>query len=270
MRKILIYLSVIFTPLAHAELTDFKVATWNLQGSSAQTESKWNINVRQLISGAGAVNILAIQEAGSPPSTAQDTGRVITAGVPVRELTWNLSTNSRPQTVFIYFASLDIFAGRVNLAIVSDRRADDVIILPAIRSTGRPLLGVRFGNDAFFTTHALASRNNDAADLVGEVFDFFRTSRDPVRQATNWMVLGDFNRSPSSLEADLPPPVRIHTQIFSPDAPTQSSGGTLDYAITGNSVAFIPPNLRSSILYGNRRTQASSDHFPVGVFFNSR
>ncbi|KFD82708.1 cytolethal distending toxin subunit B [Vibrio cholerae] len=261
---------MLFAPLVHADLGDFKVATWNLQGSSAQTENKWNINVRQLISGAGAVNILAVQEAGSPPVTAQDTGRVITAGVPVREFTWNLSTNSRPQTVFIYFASLDVFAGRVNMAIVSDRRADDVIVIPAVRDTGRPLLGVRFANDAFFTTHALASRNNDAADLVEEVFDFFRTSRDPIMQAVNWMIMGDFNRSPSSLEAELPVSVRSNTRIFSPEAPTQSSGGTLDYAITGNSIAFLPPNLRASVLYGNRRTQASSDHFPVGVFFNSR
>lgn len=57
---------MVFAPLVQADLSDFKVATWNLQGSSARTENKWNINVRQLISGAGAVNILATQEAGSP------------------------------------------------------------------------------------------------------------------------------------------------------------------------------------------------------------
>lgn len=87
---------------AFADLTDFKVATWNLQGASARTENKWNVNIRQLISGENAVDILAVQEAGSPPGTATDTGRVISSpGIPVRELIWNLSTNSRPERVFI-------------------------------------------------------------------------------------------------------------------------------------------------------------------------
>ncbi len=104
MKKYIISLIVFLSFYAQADLTDFRVATWNLQGASATTESKWNINVRQLISGENAVDILAVQEAGSPPSTAVDTGRVIPSpGIPVRELIWNLSTNSRPQQVYIFF-----------------------------------------------------------------------------------------------------------------------------------------------------------------------
>lgn len=122
----------------------------NLQGASATTESKWNINVRQLISGENAVDILAVQEAGSPPSTAVDTGRVIPSPcIPVRELIWNLSTNSRPQQVYIYFSAVDAFGGRVNLALVSNRQADEVFVLRPVRQGGRPLLGIRIGNDAF-------------------------------------------------------------------------------------------------------------------------
>lgn len=77
MKKYIISLIVFLSFYAQADLTDFRVATWILQGASATTESKWNINVRQLISGENAVDILAVQEAGSPPSTAVDTGRVI-------------------------------------------------------------------------------------------------------------------------------------------------------------------------------------------------
>ncbi|EDR5179067.1 cytolethal distending toxin subunit B family protein, partial [Salmonella enterica] len=85
------FLLLVVSISAHADLTDFKAATWNLQGASARSENKWNVNIRQLISGENAVDILAVQEAGSPPGTASDTGRIIQSpGIPVRELTWNL------------------------------------------------------------------------------------------------------------------------------------------------------------------------------------
>ena len=57
---------------------DYKFATWNLQGSSAAIESKWNISVRQIISGENPADILAIQEAGNLPNSAQATGRTFT------------------------------------------------------------------------------------------------------------------------------------------------------------------------------------------------
>ncbi|EAA0700322.1 cytolethal distending toxin subunit B family protein [Salmonella enterica] len=266
MKKNLIFLMVFLSLYARADLTDFRVATWNLQGASAATENKWNINVRQLISGENAVDILAVQEAGSPPSSAVDTGRVIPSpGIPVRELTWNLSTNSRPQQVFIYFSPVDAFGGRVNLALVSNQRADEVFVLSPVRQGGRPLLGIRIGTDAFFTAHAIAMRNNDAPALVEEVYSFFRDSRDPLHQAINWMVLGDFNREPAELERNLTVPVRRAAEIFSPGAATQTSQRTLDYAVAGNSIAFRPVPLQAGIVYGARRTQISSDHYPVGV-----
>ncbi|EFA8762867.1 cytolethal distending toxin type III/V nuclease subunit CdtB, partial [Escherichia coli] len=186
-------------------------------------------------------------------------------GIPVRELIWNLSTNSRPQQVYIYFSAVDAFGGRVNLALVSNRQADEVFVLRPVRQGGRPLLGIRIGNDAFFTAHAIATRNNDAPALVEEVYSFFRDSRDPVHQAINWMILGDFNREPDDLEVNLTVPVRNASEIIFPAAPTQTSQRTLDYAVAGNAVAFRPFPLQAGIVYGARRTQMSSDHYPVGV-----
>lgn len=61
--------------LAFANLENFNVDTWNLQGSSAATESKWSVSVRQLVSGANPLDILMIQEAGTLPRTATPTGR---------------------------------------------------------------------------------------------------------------------------------------------------------------------------------------------------
>lgn len=252
---------------AYAALTDYKVATWNLQGSSAQSESKWNVNVRQMISGAGAVDVLMIQEAGSAPATSIDTGRVINSpGIPIRELTWNLGSNSRPQQVFIYFAQVDVFAGRVNLAIVSQRRADEVIVLPPPSTASRPIIGIRIGADAFFTVHALANRGVDSPAIINSVFNFFRNSHRPEIQATNWMIGGDFNRDPDTLRRAIETPARNNTVILSPSDPTQRSGGVLDYAVVGNAIAFTPPTLRAGLLFGERATQISSDHYPVGFF----
>ncbi|HBZ9867574.1 TPA: cytolethal distending toxin subunit B family protein [Salmonella enterica subsp. houtenae] len=267
MKKVLIALLACFPLSGQADLSDFKVATWNLQGSSSRTESKWNINVRQMISGEGAVDILMVQEAGSPPESASETDRVIISpGIPVREFTWNLGSNSRPQQVFIYFAQIDVFAGRVNMAIVSNRRADDVIVLPGPTTVSRPVIGIRIGNDAFFTAHALASRGVDAPAIIENVYAHFRNNPRPEFQAVNWMIAGDFNRAPDTLRQMLERPARNNSAILAPEVPTQRSGGILDYAVVGNAVAFIPPPLRAGVQFGLRRTQISSDHYPVGFF----
>lgn len=66
-----------YISFACANISDYKVMTWNLQGSSASTESKWNVNVRQLLSGTAGVDILMVQEAGAVPTSAVPTGRHI-------------------------------------------------------------------------------------------------------------------------------------------------------------------------------------------------
>ncbi|MEJ7138214.1 cytolethal distending toxin subunit B family protein [Amphibiibacter pelophylacis] len=255
---------------AHADPKDFRTATWNLQGASASTESKWNVNVRQLVSGAEAVDILAVQEAGQPPFNAVDTGRVLGRGTPVRELRWTLGTlrgASDPGTLFIYFADIDTGARRVNLALVSNRQADDVFVVPPSTTVSRPVLGIRIGNDAFLSGHALASGGPDAEAMVESVHDFFQNHPNPQWQATNWMLLADFNRPPGRLRAELEAPARNHTRVLDPGAPTQRQGNTLDYAVLGNAVGVIPDGLAASLTPSRRRTtQLSSDHFPV--FFN--
>ncbi|EFP2895341.1 cytolethal distending toxin subunit B family protein, partial [Campylobacter jejuni] len=50
MKKIL--LIILSINLSFASLEDYNAGTWNLQGSSASTESKWNISIRQLVTGS--------------------------------------------------------------------------------------------------------------------------------------------------------------------------------------------------------------------------
>ena len=263
--KKLLFLLMILPGISFADLSDFKVATWNLQGSNAPTENKWNTHVRQLVTGSGAVDILMVQEAGAVPASATLTEREFsTPGIPMNEYIWNTGTNSRPQELFIDFSRVDAFANRVNLAIVSNRRADEVIVLPPPTVVSRPIIGIRIGNDVFFSTHALANRGVDSGAIVNSVFEFFNRQTDPIRQAANWMIAGDFNRSPATLFSTLEPGIRNHVNIIAPPDPTQASGGVLDYAVVGNSVSFVLPLLRASLLFGLLRGQIASDHFPVG------
>lgn len=261
--------AVLFSLSSYANLSDFKVATWNLQGSSAVNESKWNINVRQLLSGEQGADILMVQEAGSLPSSAVRTSRVIQhGGTPVEEYTWNLGTQSRPNIVYIYYSRLDVGANRVNLAIVSRRQADEAFVVHSDSSVlqSRPAIGIRIGTDVFFTVHALSTGGSDAVSLIRNIFTAFLASE---RRGYSWMVVGDFNRAPVNLEAALrqEPAVSENTIIIAPTEPTHRSGNILDYAILHD--AHLPrrgqarERIGASLMLNQLRSQITSDHFPV-------
>ncbi len=251
---------IFIATLGFAKPEDYKIATWNLQGSSAITESKWNISVRQIISGENPADILAVQEAGNLPQTALPTGRSINqGGTIVTEHLWQLGSISRPFQVYIYYAQIDTGANRVNLAIVSRIKADEIIILPPPTVASRPLIGIRIGNDVFFNIHALANGGVDAPAIINSVFDRFRNMPN-----ITWMILGDFNRSPESLRGTLGLETRVRVTFLAPPAPTQRSGGTLDWAIVGNSARdLVRTTLVAVLMLANLRTHLVSDHFPV-------
>lgn len=105
MKKI-IFLILSFN-LLFGVLENYNSGTWNLQGASASTESKWNISIRQLVTGANPMDILAVQEAGVLPSTAIMTPRQVQpvgVGIPIHEYEWNLGSSSRPNSVYIYYS----------------------------------------------------------------------------------------------------------------------------------------------------------------------
>ncbi len=136
-----------------------------MQGSSASSEAKWSISIAQMFSGANGIDVLAIQEAGTLPATAEPTGRefrVFGTQVVVTEHVWNIGTRLRPDLIFIYYARTDLGGNRVNLAIASRRQADEVFLRPPPTTASRPMLGIRINNDAFFSIHALANGGADA------------------------------------------------------------------------------------------------------------
>lgn len=261
MKKILFCL-ILALSFVWADLEKFNVGTWNLQGSSASSESKWGISIRQLITGENALDVLMVQEAGVLPTTAMMTGRMVQpGGTPIHEYSWNLGTNSRPNSVFIYYSRVDVGANRVNLAIVSRVRADEVFVLPPPTTASRPIIGIRIGNDAFFSIHALARGGNDAGAIVTAVDEFFRN-----RPEINWMIAGDFNREPSTLLRLVDFDLANRVNIVFPPSFTQRSGGTLDYALTGSSArgrVYVSPALSAILMLASLRTHLVSDHFPV-------
>ncbi|WP_066389260.1 cytolethal distending toxin subunit B family protein [Helicobacter himalayensis] len=257
--------------LLFGKIEDYIIGTWNLQGSSASTENKWNVSVRQLITGDNPVDILMVQEAGSVPASARPTGRAIQpGGTPIQEYIWDLGTRSRPRMVYIYYANIDVGARRVNLAIVSGSQADEVFVISqntVAPNVSRPVIGIRVGNDAFFNIHALASGGGDATALVTAVHDNFLN-----RTNLNWIIAGDFNRDPASLLAGLDTRITNHTHIVTQNSATHFSGTganrILDYAVVGRSspdarARFAPPAITALLMATSVRSHLSSDHFPV-------
>lgn len=258
----------LFSLRVDANISDYKVMTWNLQGSSAAGESKWNISVRQLVTGMDGADILMVQEAGSVPATAVLTGRQIQpvgVGIPIDEYTWNLGTIRRPDTRYIYFSRVDVGANRVNLAIVSRQRAEQVFVIRPATVASRPVIGISLANDVFLTTHALAGGGPDAISIVSSVNSFFNN---PSLLGYSWFMAGDFNRAPRRLQNDLVVERLDRTvTIVAPQVATQSSGGILDYGIIVDRSPSAS-TLGATISFGNMASQLSSDHLPV--MFNSQ
>ncbi|EAP7571569.1 cytolethal distending toxin subunit B family protein [Salmonella enterica] len=249
-----------------AAVTDYRIVTWNLQGSSAASESKWNINVRQLVSGSDGADILMIQEAGSLPLTAVQTPRQVQPvgiGIPINEYTWNLGTTRRPDIRYIYYSRVDVGANRVNLAIVSRQQADNVFVIRPPTTISRPVIGIQIRNDVFLTTHSLASGGPDSAAIVRSVNMFFNQ---PRFNHLEWFLAGDLNRSPSRLENDLIlEGIDRDVTVVAPAVATQRSGGILDYGVISARAAFASA-LTCSLFLQRMRSQLSSDHLPVGFF----
>jgi len=228
-------------------LLDHTPLTYNMQGATTGNDNKWILDVAPL-----TVNhdVVALQEAGSPPSSAilveapEDTpeGRLT-------HWTWNAGTGSRPQIRHIYHLQTDPAGNRVNMAIVlRDNPADEVTTVPAGFPGARGALGIRLGGTWFYTFHGQAGNGNDGAPLL-------RTIAGRTPSPFIEVVLGDFNRDPATLT--LP----ANWTTYTTGQATQRSGGELDYMATNQIVRRVGPStneVRGRLLPGR-----SSDHFPV-------
>jgi len=233
--------------LAFAAPEDRVTGSWNMQGEMGGGESRWHTGGQQML--RDGVQVAALQEAGNaPPASSHWTHRVFpTPGV--TEHRWNIGTRDRPDNVYIYWG--DTGQQRNGLAILSRERAHDAAQL-AVNSpfNSRPMLGVQFGNDWYFTAHARAHGEhhaNDAEDIIETVR---QTMAD---RPEDWMVIADFNNNPGRM------PVRLQDHIIAANAPTQEGGGELDFAYT---------NTGNNNTVNAVRRGIDSDHFFVRYAVN--
>ncbi|MFE6699222.1 GDSL-type esterase/lipase family protein [Streptomyces sp. NPDC057718] len=236
---------LIATP-AVAAFEDVVSGSWNMQGGNngdgGTQENRWRTAVSQVIT-RDEVEVLALQEAGNePPASAVDTHRVFPAPG-VTEFRWNLGTTTRPNWVYVYFATQ--VQQRNGLAIVSREQATDAVQL-AVHSghNSRPIMGIQLGTNWFFSAHALSGGGVDAPEII-------RTAEVHVNQNTpgaRLAVLADFNRNPARM------PAAMQRNMVTSNAPTQQGGDELDWVYTSQG--------NNNSMAGTRRG-LNSDHFYV-------
>ncbi|MEU7192987.1 FG-GAP-like repeat-containing protein [Streptomyces xinghaiensis] len=204
---------------------------------------------------ARSAEIVALQEAGpTPPGEHIDDTRINpnapgNSGV-VRHHRWAVDERFE-----VYYLQTDpnggsYRGGRNNLAIVTQRPADEVAIVTNPNPDGRNALGVRFDDNWYFSYHALSSRRGpggrDAPAMLQEIAGFVNNQG----QNRTWTVLGDFNREPDSFFR----PAR--SWLYRTGLPTHQSGRELDYAVSSENIPDHPVR---------RLPGSSPDHYAVAL-----
>lgn len=247
---------------------ELRLATWNMQGTSANAESKWRTRLLQL---ARVNDLVVIQEAGTPPASAQLVTRLDVPDQfgsfhPVEQYLWQAGTLARPEIYQVYF--LDVQRLRVNLALVlrADIRVDIrevLVIADGVPESGslpgaRPALGVRLRRRAggatasameevtVYNFHALSGGGSNAPRMLREV---------SWHTDTPYVLLGDFNRDPAAGNWVSPQDLaRIHVANGNTH-PSTAAVSMLDYALVNGTTEPIAPGVVD--------TPGPSDHLPV-------
>ncbi|MFJ6167176.1 FG-GAP-like repeat-containing protein [Micromonospora orduensis] len=235
-------------PVSAAPMASTPLITWNMQGANSGGDSKWTTTVGAY---ARAAEIVALQEVGPTPPGTMVANYTFNAGAPgrsgyVQHNRWQFGLESYE----VYFLQTDAnggsyVGGRTNVALVTQRPADEVRVIP--NANGRNVLGVRFGDNWYFTFHgqSMGGAANDSAAMAQQIATSVNTV--PGR---HWTMLGDFNVAPRSFFAP------AGSYWYHPGTATQQSGGELDWALSsenlpGHPVMTVPGS--------------SSDHYAVAI-----
>lgn len=254
-----------------------RVATWNMQGSSETSDTKWRTQVLAL---ARNHDVVALQEAGVRPASARHVEDIIVtdqfgASHTVQHYVWEAGTTSRSEPYQLFF--FDVARLRVNLAILVAGDRDLDIVNPVVMSDGlpdaqgaptyRPAFGVELRRPGvsqesvtIFNFHAISGGGVNAPRMLREISWY---------TPTRFAVVGDFNRDPR--EPDPAFPARRGNWISPPDIAqlVQSSSAThpatdpqnmLDYAVTNGTTAVTPT--------GTVSEPGSSDHRAASFEFS--
>ncbi|HET6228512.1 MAG TPA: endonuclease/exonuclease/phosphatase family protein [Longimicrobiaceae bacterium] len=230
------------------------VTTWNMQGSNASTEVKWQTGVLNLMQSTypWRPDVICLQECGGAPPSGTllfSAPFMSPAGVAtsVEVYAWG-GTQSRP-AAWVAFHQWDILGNRVNLAIVTRQGVpapgDVVLAWPAGGPTWRPVLGLRTGGAMVFSCHAISPGGADAPGLVA--------AAQGATGALQWVVAGDFNRVPDAFA----PVGSVVCPATSPTYPATNPTSEYDFAIRSGAAAVNGAVLDLYL----------SDHLPVAYIF---
>ncbi|ARQ68497.1 hypothetical protein CAG99_06185 [Streptomyces marincola] len=247
--SLLSVVGVTASPASAAGLRLWPVITHNIQGAAAGDDSKWTTVV---MPHARAAEIVALQEAGPKPPGDHIRNYHFNPNAPgntgfVQHHRWRPARESYE----VYFLQTDSAGGtyvgnRNNLAIVTQRPADEVTIVTNPFAGGRNALGVRFGDNWYFSYHALSGGGVDVPAMLDAIANFVN-NQGPDR---TWTVLGDFNRDPGSFFRP------SQSWLYRTHEATHQNGQELDYAVSSENI----PNHPVTRLPG-----ASPDHYPVAI-----
>ncbi|MFJ7593331.1 proprotein convertase P-domain-containing protein [Streptomyces sp. NPDC097617] len=243
------------------------MATWNMQGASSASDSKWTTTVALLAVGGNnriEHDVVALQEAGprsSLPGTVVRTGNITVNG---RQATyqyevrrWRVGSTTRGRDVYITWLNTDPTGNRNNVAIVSHEDPGTPRAIAARQANNsnwgmRPALGIQLSDGSqFWSFHASSNgdnRSNDAQNMLVEIAS--------ASAPGMWAVLGDFNRRPDNLT--VPP----GSQIYSSGSGTQQGGGELDYMVSNDRQTMTGWS-------GRRLNGAGSDHYAIEFAFRA-
>jgi cytolethal distending toxin subunit B len=267
----LAFVFAVLPTIGNSAINDKKSATWNMQGSNHGSEAKWGTAVRSMIDRTGHVDILALQEMGSPPPSAIDDTAPVNVINPdgitsaVRQMVWRPG-GSRGNPIYIYWIETGLT--RVLVGLVTTERPDAVVIFenPNVtpNSSARPVIGIRYGTDDYYSYHAGAHRGNESGLMIQRIHQHYHQT--PGDRNNQWMIMADWNRSPENLREEL---IREYSSIeqdliiYSQIGPTHQGGGNLDYAVVGQVNMNFTPVLLTTLFIAQLAGYLASDHTPV-------
>jgi hypothetical protein len=234
------------------------VATWNMQGTMGEGESKMQTGILPAYN--EGVEVFCLQECGELqgiiPCVKSEVPMFFKRKLPTVDYvfgTLSIGSGHNEKGLYAYVVEWDEGANRCNLAILSSLELDKpeklVFIENPVIYGGRPVIGIKLGEIYILNIHASASGGGDVVDFLEIINSFYSDGK-----MNNFFLAGDFNREPGSFE--LPEGFTItKPNFYTHGFMTGSKERTLDYGIGNINVGFI-----------DLETQLLSDH--RGVFFS--
>ncbi|KUN09426.1 hypothetical protein AQI95_06380 [Streptomyces yokosukanensis] len=263
--------AVVFPGTAQAQADRHRAGTFNMQGAP----DRWQQGV---YSAAKQVDVLALQEVPDavPPDAELADGAYVhrlttlAHGFTVERYRWvNCRPPGEPQSspCIIYRVKTPTRRNR-SLAIVVNQPTDAVravqVIPPQpvvpggpVNNAAKPALGILLADGTwFYTLHAQnrpsrASQRNDVPNLISKI---------SADAGSHWAAMGDFNRTPDSLDpllADNPDLQIVRSGLFT--YPVKSPKDEFDYMISNGVTDNQYTGFRLTYL-------DASDHYPVGFW----